>query len=40
MVGIEDVHTIVIEKTLFGPEMDKAARDAGRSAAAVLAMSL
>ena len=40
MVGIEDVHSIVIEKTLFGPEMDKAARDAGRSAAAALASSL
>ena len=40
MVGIKDVRTIAIEKTLFGPEVDKAARDAGRSAAAALARSL
>ena len=40
MVGIKDVHTIAIEKTLFGPEIDRAGRDAGRSAAAALAMSL
>ncbi|WP_158790339.1 FMN-dependent NADH-azoreductase [Granulicella sp. L60] len=40
MVGIENVHTLAIEKTLLGPEVDKAARTTARSTAETLAHSL
>ena len=37
MVGIEDVATIEVEKTLYGPEPDRDSRARGREAAAALA---
>jgi FMN-dependent NADH-azoreductase len=40
MVGIQSVHALAIEKTLFGPEIDKAVRASARSAAETLAHSL
>mgnify|MGYP001547367444 CR=1 FL=1 len=36
-VGIDDIESIVVEKTLFGPEVDAAARDGACSAAVALA---
>lgn len=39
MVGITDVHWLMVEKTLFGPEVDRASRDAAASAARALAQS-
>jgi FMN-dependent NADH-azoreductase len=36
-VGIEDIESIIVEKTLFGPDVDAAARDEACSAAAALA---
>jgi len=39
-VGIEDIESIVVEKTLFGPEVDAAARDEACSAAAAIARAL
>ena len=32
-IGIMDIQTVVVEKTLFGPEVDVAARAAARAAA-------
>jgi FMN-dependent NADH-azoreductase len=40
MVGIKEVHTISIEKTLFGPEADQAARVKARIEAIALAKSI
>jgi len=37
MVGIDRMHTVVLEKTLFGPEVDQASRDqASRDAVALV----
>jgi FMN-dependent NADH-azoreductase len=40
MVGIKEVHTISIEKTLFGPKADQAARVKARIEAIALAKSI
>lgn len=40
MVGITDFHSIVVEKTLFGPEADHASRVAGCEQAVALAATL
>jgi FMN-dependent NADH-azoreductase len=40
MVGLNEVHTLSVEKTLFGPEADTAARAQGRAQAAALAATL
>ena len=37
LIGVTDVHSIVIEKTLFGPELDVASRAAAKQAAMALA---
>jgi FMN-dependent NADH-azoreductase len=39
-VGIEDIASIVVEKTLFGPQVDAAAREEARGAAAALARTI
>ncbi|TGT60939.1 FMN-dependent NADH-azoreductase, partial [bacterium M00.F.Ca.ET.159.01.1.1] len=36
-VGISDIATIVVEKTLFGPELDESARTEAKRKAALLA---
>lgn len=38
-IGITEVSTILGEKTLFGPEVDSASREAAKSAARILAAS-
>jgi FMN-dependent NADH-azoreductase len=40
MVGITEVHTVSVEKTLFGPEADSASRAQARAEAAALAASI
>jgi hypothetical protein len=40
MVGIKEVHTVTIERTLFGAEIDSAARAKARTDAIQLAQSL
>lgn len=40
MVGITEVHTVTVEKTLFGPEADAASRVQARAEAAALAASI
>lgn len=40
MVGIDRMHTVVLEKTLFGPEVDQAARDQASGEAVALAAKL
>jgi FMN-dependent NADH-azoreductase len=40
MVGIADVHTVEVEKTLFGPEQDVASREAASEHARELARTL
>lgn len=40
MVGITEVHTVSVEKTLFGPEADAASRAQARAEAAALAASI
>jgi FMN-dependent NADH-azoreductase len=40
MVGITDVHTVEVEKTLFGPEQDVASREAASEHARELARTL
>ncbi len=37
MVGVTDLHTIAVEKTLFGPEADIASRTKAKADAAELA---
>lgn len=40
MVGITEVHTVSVEKTLFGPDADTASRALGKAQAAALATSI
>lgn len=40
MVGITEVHTVAVEKTLFGPEADAASRVQAKAEAAALAASI
>jgi len=40
MVGITEVHTVSVEKTLFGPDADTASRAQGKVQAAALAASI
>lgn len=40
MVGITEVHTVLVEKTLFGPEADAASRAQAKAEAASLAASI
>ncbi len=40
MVGITEVHTVSVEKTLFGPDADTASRAQGKAQAAALAASI
>ena len=40
MVGIAEVHTVSVEKTLFGPEADAASRAQAKAEAAALAASI
>ena len=40
MVGITEVHTVSVEKTLFGPEADTASRAQAKAEAAALAASI
>ena len=40
MVGITEVHTVSVEKTLFGPEADAASRAQAKAEAASLAASI
>lgn len=40
MVGIDRMHTVVVEKTLFGPEVDQASRDQAKQDAVALASKL
>jgi FMN-dependent NADH-azoreductase len=39
-IGIEDVRSLIIQKTLFGPDIDHAARQDAREAALQLAEDL
>jgi hypothetical protein len=32
-IGISEIRTVVVEKTLFGPDIDRAARDSARAQA-------
>lgn len=40
MVGITDIHTLAVEKTLFGPEADSASRAQAKADAAALAAAI
>jgi FMN-dependent NADH-azoreductase len=40
MVGIEDFHSLTVQKTLLGADVDRASRSAGRDEAATLARKL
>ncbi|MBA1257871.1 MULTISPECIES: FMN-dependent NADH-azoreductase [Pseudomonas] len=40
MVGIDRMHTVVVEKTLFGPEVDQASRDQAKQDAVALVSRL
>jgi FMN-dependent NADH-azoreductase len=40
MVGIEDFHAVLVQKTLFGPEVDQASRSGARDEAQGLARTL
>jgi FMN-dependent NADH-azoreductase len=39
-VGITEIETVIVEKTLFGPEIDRAARDAAKDAARAIAQKM
>ncbi|WP_160109359.1 FMN-dependent NADH-azoreductase [Pseudomonas izuensis] len=40
LIGVSDIESIVVEKTLFGPELDHAAREAASAQALALAKSI
>ena len=40
LVGVEEVHALVVEKTLMGSEVDTAARDAAKAEARRLAAAM
>jgi FMN-dependent NADH-azoreductase len=37
LIGVPEIHSVTVEKTLFGPEVDGAGRAAAKQAAAALA---